>query len=151
VSSSKDTKIDLSPPPNDAAKHPDSSSAGGDDEEDVSGVMEVKKWDPHKAEKDVEVGDFYFKRKNYSAALSRYREALEYKPRDAVATFRLAETLEKTGESQEALKAYEDYLRILKHGPFAADARKAVERLQQKTERSYNSDSKSNSNPNPKD
>src|SRR5437879_2260898 len=79
VSSSKDTKIDLSPPPNDAAKHPDSSSAGGDDEEDVSGVMEVKKWDPHRAEKDVEVGDFYFKRKNYSAALSRYREALEYK------------------------------------------------------------------------
>src|SRR5437879_7882499 len=79
VRSSKDTKNDLSPPPNDAAKHPDSSSAGGDDEEDVSGVMEVKKWDPHRAEKDVEVGDFYFKRKNYSAALSRYREALEYK------------------------------------------------------------------------
>jgi tetratricopeptide (TPR) repeat protein len=134
VSSSRDTLIDLSPPPNDSAKHPDSNSA--DDEEEVTGVMEVKKWDPHKAEKDIEVGDFYFKRKNYAAALSRYREALEYKPKDAVATFRLAQTLENTGELQEALKTYEDYLRILKNGPFAADARKGVERLQQKTQRS---------------
>src|SRR5882757_4307538 len=119
-SSSRDTIIDLTPPPNDAAKHPESSSADTDTEPDAdSAVMEVKKWDPHRAEKDVEVGDYYFSRKNYSAAISRYREALEYKPNDAVATFRLAETLEKTGESQEALKMYEDYLRILKHGPFA--------------------------------
>src|SRR3954447_3378662 len=86
-SSSKDTIIDISPPKDDAAKHPDSASSP---EEDVSGVMEVKKWDPHKAEKDVEVGDYYLKRKNFVAAINRYREALEYKPRDAVATFRLA-------------------------------------------------------------
>jgi len=98
--------------------------------------MEVKKWDPHKAEKDVEVGDYYLSRKNFSAAISRYREALEYKPRDAVATFRLAQALEKTGDSQEALQMYQEYLKILKNGPFATEAKKGVERMQQKTQRS---------------
>jgi tetratricopeptide (TPR) repeat protein len=132
-SSSKDTMIDISPPKDDAAKHPESESSP---DEDTFGVMEVKKWDPHKAEKNVEVGDYYFKQKNYVAAISRYREALEYKPKDAIATFRLAQALEKTGESQEALQNYQEYLRILKNGPLAAEAKKGVERMQQKTQRS---------------
>jgi tetratricopeptide (TPR) repeat protein len=133
-SSSRDSIIDLSPPPNDAAKHPESSSTDTDDSD--SPVMEVKRWDPHKAEKDVEVGDYYLSRKNYSAAISRYREALEYKPRDAVATYRLGQALEKSGESQEALQMYQEYLKILKNGPFATEAKKGVERMQQKTQRS---------------
>ena len=54
-----------------------------------------------RAMKDVEVGDYYYRRENYKAALSRYREALEFKPRDAVATFKLAQTLEKTKEFEK--------------------------------------------------
>ena len=50
---------------------------------------------PHKAAKDIEVGDFYFKKKNYAAAESRYREALYYKDNDAIATYHLALCLEK--------------------------------------------------------
>ena len=65
----------------------------------ASDVQEMHPWDPHKAAKDVEVGDFYFKRKNYHAALERYKEALIYKPNDALANFRLAECLEKTGNA----------------------------------------------------
>src|SRR5438552_16070095 len=83
-SSSKDNKIDLSPPKGDDIEHADS-------EDDSSDVMETKPWNPHKAAKDIEVGDFYAKRKNYKAAISRYREALEYKPKDADATFKLAQ------------------------------------------------------------
>jgi tetratricopeptide (TPR) repeat protein len=133
-SSSRDTIIDLSPPPNDAAKHPNSFPESDSDSD--SPVMEVKKWDPHKAEKDVEVGDYYAKQKNYGAAISRYREALEYKPRDAVATYRLGQALEKSGELQEAMQMYEEYLKILRNGPFAADAKKGIERTQQKSQRS---------------
>jgi tetratricopeptide (TPR) repeat protein len=135
-SSSRDTIIDLSPPPDDAAKHPNSFPEPEPDSDSDSPVMEVKKWDPHKAEKDVEVGDYYAKQKNYAAAISRYREALEYKPRDAVATYRLGQALEKSGDSQEALQMYEEYLKILRNGPFAADAKKGIERMQQKTQRS---------------
>lgn len=130
-SSSKDTQIDLSAPPDDASKHPQSSDvlmdagsgSGG------NGVGEFHPWDPHKAAKSVEVGDYYFKRKNYRAAESRYREALFYKDNDAIATFRLAVCLEKLERPEDARAEYESYLKILPHGPQAEEARKSIERL----------------------
>src|SRR6201987_3751397 len=128
LSSSKDTRIDLSPPADDAKKHPESGAAAMD-AEDAGGVQDFKAWDPHKAAKDIEIGDFYYKRKNYRAALERYKEALVYKPNDALATYRLAECQDKTGNGSEAIKHYRYYLKILPHGPFALDAQKALERL----------------------
>ena len=129
-SSSKDTQIDLSPPANDAKEHPQSSeiltdegSAGGGD------TTEFHPWDPHKAAKDIEVGDYYFKRKNYIGAESRYREALIYKNNDADATYKLAVCLEKMERPDEAVAQYESYLKILPYGPEAANAKKAIERL----------------------
>ncbi|HWY71415.1 MAG TPA: hypothetical protein VNX88_22300 [Terriglobales bacterium] len=123
-SSSKQTQIDISPPKDDAVKHPDS---------DLSDVTEMHTWNPHKAQKDIEVGEFYFKRKNYHAAEERYREALLYKPGDAMATYRLAEALEAQGQTAEAAKNYELYLKIPSNGKFAPEAKKALARLEAKT------------------
>lgn len=131
-SSSKDTQIDLSPPENDARAHPKSADAVADAEletEAGSNVGEFHVWDPHKAAKSVEVGDFYFKRKNYRAAEDRYREALHYKDNDAIATFRLAVCLEKLDRPEDARTEYESYLKILPHGPLAEEAQKSIERL----------------------
>jgi len=131
-SSSKDSQVDLSPPADDAKTHPKSSEALTDLEDAGSGnadVAEFHPWDPHKAAKDVEVGDFYFKRKNYQAAESRYREALYYKNNDAVATLRLAICLEKLNRPDESQKEYESYLKILPYGPDSDSARKAIDRL----------------------
>lgn len=86
-------------------------------------------WDPHKAAKDIEVGDFYFKKKNYAAAESRYREALYYKDNDAIATYHLAICLEKLDRPDQAREQYESYLKILPYGPEAENAKKAIERL----------------------
>src|SRR5215469_2633968 len=126
-SSSKDDPVDLSPPPDDAKTHPHSSDMIEDEGSGDTG--ELRPWDPHKAAKDVEVGDFYFKKKNYVAAESRYREALYYKDNDAVATYRLAFCLEKLQRPDEAREQYENYLKILPHGPQAEDVRKALDRL----------------------
>lgn len=130
-SSSKDTLIDLSPPEDDAKAHPQSSEILMDAQRGSgnSEVGEFHPWNPHKAAKDVEVGDFYFKRKNYRAAEDRYREALFYKDNDAIATFRLAVCLEKMDQPDDARKEYESYLKILPHGPEADEARKAINRL----------------------
>lgn len=128
-SSSKDTRVDLSPPSDDQKNHPQSGTAVVDAQDTASDVQEMHPWDPHKAAKDIEVGDFYYKRKNYRAALDRYKDALIYKPNDAAANFRLAECLEKTGSPDEALIHYREYLRILPHGPLAPDAEKALVRL----------------------
>ncbi|PYV59435.1 MAG: hypothetical protein DMG97_17150 [Acidobacteria bacterium] len=129
MSSSKDTRIDLSPPANDQKNHPMSGAAVSDAEDAASDVQELHPWDPHKAAKDIEVGDFYFKKKNYRAALERYKEALVYKPNDALAEFHLAECFDKTGNSNEAITHYQEYLKILPHGPYAADAEKALQKL----------------------
>ncbi len=86
-----------------------------------------------KALKDVEVGDYYFKRKNYRAALDRYKEALFYKDNDAIASFRLAQCQEKVGDKSEAKKYYEQYLKILPEGEFAKEARTSLDRLEKST------------------
>ena len=135
-SSSRDTRIDTSPPTDDAKNHPDSKAAVAGMEPppptDTTGVQEVHPWNPYKASKDVEIGDYYFRRKNYKAALDRYKEALFYKDNDAVATYRLAVCQEKLGDKAEARKNFEQYLKILPEGPLAKDARASIERLGEK-------------------
>ena len=106
----------------------DGAPAEGDSN-GTSDVQEFHPWDPHKALKDIEVGDFYFKRKNYRAALDRYREALYYKDNDALATFGMAQCQEKLGLVDEARNSYQGYLKILPHGPLAAEAQKGIERV----------------------
>jgi tetratricopeptide (TPR) repeat protein len=75
------------------------------------------------------VGDYYRKRKNYRAAESRYREALEWKPNDAMASYRLAQTLEKMNRRDEAVTYYQAYLKILPRGEFAEDCHKSIARI----------------------
>ncbi len=129
-SSSRDTLIDLTPPSNDAKEHPNSTLPRDDADDDAAGdVQEFHTFDPHRALKDIEVGDFYFKKKNYRAALERYREALLYKPHDALANFRMARALEKLARLDEAAEHYQEYLRILPNGPQAEEAKKALEKL----------------------
>jgi len=134
-SSSKDTPVDLSPPANDDKSHPQSEGALMDAavSSGTGDVNEAQLWNPHKAAKDIEVGDFYFKKKNYRAAEDRYRGALMYKHNDATATFRLAESLERLERPAEARQEYENYLQILPNGPEAEAAKKALERLKSPT------------------
>ena len=121
-SSSKDTVVDLSPPKNDAEAHPDS--------EIPDDVHELRPYNPHKAAKNIEVGDYYFKRENYRAALSRYEEALELKANDPLATFKIAVTLEKLKLPAKAYERYAEYLHLVPGGPNAGDAQAAMDRLQ---------------------
>ncbi len=127
-SSSLAHRVDIAPPKDDAKTHPFSSEAV-EEAAPPSDVQEFHPWNPHKAAKDVEVGEFYLKRKNYHAAEDRFREALVYKPNDAIAQYRLGEALEKEGRVDEARAGYEGYLKILPDGPLSQDARKALDRL----------------------
>lgn len=124
-SSSTQTRIDVDPPSNDTKAHPE---AGLD-----SDVDEFTPYNPMKAMKAVEVGDYYLKQGNTRAAISRYREALDYKPHDAEATFKLAEVLNKTGDLAGATENYQEYLKILPNGPHAKKSKEALEKLKAKT------------------
>jgi tetratricopeptide (TPR) repeat protein len=130
-SSSRDTRVDLSPPKNDVKDHPNSAGAvsATNLEDDIGDVHEMHPWNPYRALKDDEVGDFYFKRKNYRAALARYQDAVTFKEHDAVANFGMGQCYEKLNQPAEAVTHYKEYLKILPHGPLSSDARKALERL----------------------
>ena len=120
-SSSKDSQISTeakrTSQPADAAGEPDD-------------VQEMHPYDPHKAAKDVEVGQYYLKQKNYRAALERFNDALLYKPKDAEATIGLAETQDKLKLSTPAYENYRAYLELLPNGPMAKQAQEAVKRLE---------------------
>jgi tetratricopeptide (TPR) repeat protein len=128
-SSSRDTRVDLSPPKDDAKNHPNSGVVDTNPEDEPADVNELHPWNPYRAMKDDEVGDFYFKQKNYRAALARYQDALIWKEKDAVANFRMAECYEKLNQPDQAIPHYEEYLKILPQGPFAKEVRKALGRL----------------------
>lgn len=134
-SSSRENIIDLRPPKDDLKEHPDSDAAMAkatqdeDAETAAADVKEFHQWNPMKALKDVEVGDYYFKRKNYRAALDRYKEALFYKENDAEATFHVAVCQERMSDKAGALEHYIAYLKILPHGPFAEEAKDSIQRL----------------------
>jgi Tfp pilus assembly protein PilF len=120
-SSSRDSQIDLN------AKPEENEAAPANEKEDPS---VLQPWDPHKAAKDVEVGQYYLKLKNYRAALERFNHALIYKPGDAEATYGLAYTQEKLDLLSLADQNYRKYLQILPDGPKAKEAEEALKRIE---------------------
>jgi len=126
-SSSRDTRIDLTAPKDDAKEHPNTPDLHPDAS---ANVEEMHPWNPYRAVKDDEVGDFYLKQKNYKAALARYQDALDYKPNDAVANFRIAQCYEKLSQPDQAIVHYQEYLKILPEGTLSKQARKALEKLE---------------------
>ena len=117
-SSSSDSQINLNARP--AKEEP------APEEEDPA---VLKPWDPHKAAKDVEVGQWYLKLKNYRAALERFNHALTYKPDDAEAIYGLAVTQEKLDLLSLADQNYRKYLEILPHGPKAKESEEGLKRI----------------------
>jgi tetratricopeptide (TPR) repeat protein len=128
-SSSRDTRIDLSPPKDDDKGHPSSGTAAPGFGDESADVHELHPFNPYRAAKDNEVGDYYFKLKNYKAALARYQDALAFKENDALANFKMAKCYEKLDQPDDAIAHFKEYLRILPQGPLSKDARKALNKL----------------------
>lgn len=81
--------------------------------------------------KDMDVGDFYLnERKNYAGAMMRFRDALEQKPNDPLATFKLAQALEGLKQNDEAREDYAAYLKLEPKGPHVGESQQALDRLQ---------------------
>lgn len=82
--------------------------------------------------KCIEIGNFYFKRKNYKAAISRFQEAADTDPHYAPAYLGLGKAYQKLGQNQKALESYRKYLDMLpsdKDAENARDVQRAIEEL----------------------
>jgi len=105
----------------------DTDKAEGKDEEEAA---KEKPFNPLEAERCLKVGDYYFKRKNYDAAIQRYMEALEYQPNRFDAYEALGRAYEKQGAREKALRVYQDFLQKYPEAPRAKEFKEKATRLQ---------------------
>jgi tetratricopeptide (TPR) repeat protein len=81
-------------------------------EEDESLAPKTYSFNPLEADKDLKVGLYYFKKGNYKAAMSRFREATLWNPTFAEAFLRLGESAEKLKDKKAAHEAYEKFVAL---------------------------------------
>ncbi len=89
-----------------------------------------KEHDPILSEKSIKIGDYYFKRKNYVAAIQRYLEAIEYEPESTAAYEALGRAYEKNDQNPKALEVYRDFLRKNPDSPKASEFRMKIAKLE---------------------
>ena len=93
------------------------------------------KWDPLRAEKDLEVGRYYMRTGNIDAAIDRFQDAIEAKPGYAVPFLYLGEAQEKKGMKREAVKSYVRYLELYPHAEDKEKIQKKIEKLRTEADR----------------
>ena len=98
-------------------------------EEDESLAPKTYSFNPLEAEKDLKIGLYYFKKGNYKASASRFREATLWNPTFAEAFLRLGESQEKLKDKKAADEAYTKYLEL---APGAKDAEAVKKKLARK-------------------
>jgi tetratricopeptide (TPR) repeat protein len=89
-------------------------------------------FNPIQAKKEMEVGNFYFKKGSWRAAAGRYARATKWQPDLAEAWYKLAQAHEKLEQRREAVEAYRRFLELPgaeKRGP---DVKKRIARLEGK-------------------
>lgn len=96
-------------------------------EEDTINAPKEYSFNPLQAAKEMKIGEFYFKKKNYRAASNRFEEATKWNPGFGEAYFRLAEAKEKLHDKQAAVAAYKKYLEVEPDGKDAAAAKKKLD------------------------
>ncbi len=89
-------------------------------------------YNPYQAEKEVEVGDFYMKKHNYTAAILRYQEATKWKPNWALPYLKMGQAYEKNEEARSAAEAYRKYLEMLPKDKRAKQIREEIAKLESK-------------------
>ncbi len=96
-------------------------------EEDTTNAPKEYSFNPLQATKEMRIGEFYFKKKNYRAASNRFEEATKWNPGLAEAYYRLAEAKEKLHDKEAAKAAYKKYLEVEPGGKDATAAKKKLE------------------------
>ena len=86
-------------------------------------------WDPLRAEKDLEVGQYYMRRGDYDAAIDRFSDAIEAKPGYAVPFKFLGEAQEKKKLRKQAIKSYTRYLELFPSAEDGEKIRKRIDKL----------------------
>ncbi len=92
-------------------------------------------WDPLRAEKDLEVGQYYMRKGDLDPAIDRFQDATTAKPGYAVPFRYLGEAQEKKGLKKQAIASYSRYLDLYPHPEDGDKIRKKIDKLRSEIER----------------
>jgi Tfp pilus assembly protein PilF len=95
-------------------------------EEDESLAPKEYAFNPIQARKEIEVGNYYFKKGSYRAAAGRFQEATRWDPNYSEAYLRMGESYEKLKDWKAMRAAYEKYLELDPGGKEAARVRRSL-------------------------
>lgn len=110
----------------DAKKKPDSATQNAPDQ---------PVWDPLRAEKDLEVGQYYMRKGDIDAAIDRFQDATTAKPGYAIPFRYLGEAQEKKGMRKQAIASYSRYLDLYPHAEDGDKIRKKIDKLRSEVDR----------------
>jgi tetratricopeptide (TPR) repeat protein len=86
-------------------------------------------FDPLKAHKDIEIGNYYLKLGNFDAALDRFQEATTLQPGLAEPFRLLGRTYEKMHRPQKAVESYRRYLNVFPNAPDHEEIQKQIDKI----------------------
>jgi tetratricopeptide (TPR) repeat protein len=119
------------PPPPVAKKAPPKSNKDNTTESSP----DQPTWDPLRAEKDLEVGQYYMRKGDVDAAIDRFQDAILAKPGYAIPFRLLGEAQEKKGLKKPAIKSYQRYLDLYPKAEDGDKIRKKIEKLYKEAEK----------------
>ena len=98
-------------------------------EEDTAIAPTTYSFNPLQAEKDLKVGNYYWKQGKFRAAAGRFREATRWNESFGEAWLRLGEAEERLKDRKAAREAYTKYLEVAADAKNAPEIRKKLEKL----------------------
>ena len=136
----QDSQQDSSKPPDASAPAPakkadKSSKDSANKDSATKNAPDQPKWDPLRAEKDIEVGQHYMHIGDYDAAIDRFQDAIEAKPGYAIPFRYMGEAQEKKRLKKQAIKSYQRYLDLYPHAEDGAKIKKKLEKLYKEVEK----------------
>ena len=99
---------------------------------EITDASTPKEPDPILSEQNLKIGNFYYKQKNYAAAISRYLEAIAYQPDSIHAYDALTRAYEKNDQPDKAIAAYKQFIEKNPNSPKTAEFFKRLEKLEKK-------------------
>jgi tetratricopeptide (TPR) repeat protein len=131
----QDQPPESSSKPPDAPNPPKKSNKKNKPESATQNSPDQPTWDPLRAEKDIEVGQYYMRKGDVDAAIDRFQDATTAKPGYAIPFRYLGEAQEKKGLKNQAVKSYSRYLELYPHAEDGDKIRKKIDKLRSEVER----------------
>ena len=98
-------------------------------EEDEAHKPKEYAYNPIQAEKELKIGNFYFKKGSWRAAAMRFDEATKWNPGFADAWLRLGEARERMGDREGTIAAFKQFLEVAPEHKRAGEIDKRLKTL----------------------